>query len=576
MAITFFFSAAYPLLAEGDFKLAPPDKISFYGRKEKVTQVCVPPEPGENGVEWWKGNETLVNNDRISMFTSDNVQKYVKHTNPGFKKLYVLEFDPILPEDVGEYFCVDKNTSKVSKFRIMLVDKCGDKFFKCSTGKDACVDNSTVCDGKKDCIDASDESVNVGCSYPSAPENFHSVARSWHQVKLKWSPVEKVLSYDVINNDKEVITVPPSKTSLIFEQLRPGETYNFSIRAKSYTGNSNFSLPIEVKTRLFYTLKIPMNIETQYIEGLGIVVCWWPLPDAVSYQVAVNFPLGSTEIFDVTEPSFALRSVTENGTYGFRVRQVTEFDYGKYSKKTTMKVQVRNAVEEDSSLQFSVNVNGNLTLHFRNSFKYTSQISCISYSMEICQRMAVYREWTTNETLVSDVVIQNYYNATKNTSETVSFKNYTIHYDMKHIEFDRYDNISCVQFFSDDMRFKVDGLVAKSNYSYRVDFILIDQMVGTLQEGVFTQPSLKPPVGPPTIFTGVVIYGLATGILIVLLLLSFIIAYIVKWDKLMSDLAIKKARVAGAKKDAEMETLTPKLLSDTFISDNTQPHGKYT
>ena len=563
-----------------DFRLAPIDKISYYGKTQRLLQVCVPPVGDESEVEWRKGNRTLKSTNRVSVFTSRNVAKYVKNSIHDIKKVFLLEFKPVLIEDQGGYTCVALNSQREANFRIIFTDTCDKNFFKCSMKDDTCIVNSTVCDGNKDCDDASDESINAGCPYPDVPFNLHVVARSWNQVKLSWNSVKNAISYEIMNNENESIIVTPEKSDAIFDGLRSGDMHQFFIRTESYTGYSNFSTPVEVKTTLYSKLKIPRNFDGLDIEGVGIIVCWSYLQGAESYQVLIGFPDGSNKSVEVLTPDIVVKHVFANATYTFQVKQWSGFEYGTFSETISVKTRPIQEITYPP-MEMSIDPNGTISLSWKKpvispaGYRINSRLNEMTYVIQTCQMKAIYKKSKTNATLVSDVEIQNYVNTSNNNiKETVSLKNYTIHYIKEHITFLRYENTSCETTRrepSEMLEFKIEGLVADAIYRYEVLTYFSGRIVGQYTEGNFTVPRyITPDVPEPTeTFTGVVIYGISCGILIIILIISFFLAYFCKWEKLMSDIAIKKARMTNEANQAEMDKSRP-LLIGSFINEQSR------
>jgi len=203
-----------------------------------------------------------------------------------------------------------------------------------------------------------------------------------------------------------------------------------------------------------------------------------------------------------------------------------------------------------------------------------SPISCLTFTMETCLRVAEYNEWTTPETLVMDVRILEHFNNVTNRTETVYLKQHTIHYDQVHKEFLGYINVSCQTVSSDNLKFELEDLYKDYNYTFVVQVFLRGRLLGTFDQGLFTGTGYVPPatVKMEEIWytSGIGVYILTTGALIFMLLTSFVFSLVCGWDRVINDVAVRKDKMRK-KKEAEMyEQIRGKLLTESFINDQSQ------
>jgi len=328
-------------------------------------------------------------------------------------------------------------------------------------------------------------------------------------------------------------------------------------------------------------LDIPNDVNGVHVGDIGILLCWEDVEGATAYQVQTIFPDNANKTFKVSQPGFVLKNARSNSTYSFRVRQWTGLEFSKFSQEFTLTTEL----EEETYREANISVDWNNTSTFFWEDTPTQLIDtngthprlmCFTYSIETCLRVPSYREWTTNETLVSDVKLLGVYNDQTNKSEDIYVKNYTIHYDKHHILFVGYANISCDVVVSDQLRLDVDDLIKDTNYSYIARIYLGSRDIGMYDEGWFTHTGYIPPVIVfEEFWTGIVIYLVACGILIGITLLSFLLAIICSWERLMSDLAVKKDKMKTQRQKEMDKKLKAKLLTDNYINSQTARQAQH-
>lgn len=572
----------------GAFQISPKDHVFYSGKTgQRLLQVCVP-ENTSTEVEWRKGNETVRSDDRISIFSSKNIKKYISKPTQ-LERVNVLEINDISSSDQGTYSCVDSQTRQGVDFRIFVTDSCEKPLFKCQSNDRKCIPHDSVCDGGQDCEDFSDESQETGCSLPPAPQNLRVLAQSWDKVKLTWDSVKFATHYEIKNSDNETVLLTADEKMTIFEGLRSGVSYKFAIRTRSFTGKSVFSTTINVTTKFYAKLEAPTTLDGLDFKGMGVLITWMSSNDAQGYQVLIKYPDGTNSTADVTKTHFVLRKVMPRSIYSFRVRGWSGFEHGPFSTKLYVKTlpkAVSNDGADTGSFNLTVNQNQTLLLKWNYSAKLPSssgeyrrntRLYELKYVLKTCQLEPVYFTWTTNETLVSDVHILNWVNQNNTVTKIrKTYKNYSIHYDKEHQRFLYYRNVSCKEHermtdTDDELKYEIDGLIIKDDYTYYVQLYFDDVLIEELFSGNFTVPRYVVYVAPVVmnIFQGVVTYGIVCGILIVILIVSFFFAWCCQWNLLMADVHSRKARIYNEREQAKADEVRPQLLTESFINDRT-------
>nr|CAH7729687.1 unnamed protein product [Callosobruchus chinensis] len=145
-------------------------------------------------------NSNLID-DNLSWIRTESLsnQTRVKKTiisNPGINKSE-KRFDPLKVEDVGNYYCISKkfnlsaditisvidNDIKLNEFRLMRDPVyCNDQMFHCKSDG-LCIISHYVCDGKPDCKDGSDETIDLcrgePCKDKIPCEDGRCIPSSW-------------------------------------------------------------------------------------------------------------------------------------------------------------------------------------------------------------------------------------------------------------------------------------------------------------------------------------------------------------------------------------------------------------
>jgi len=325
-----------------------------------------------------------------------------------------------------------------------------------------------------------------------------------------------------------------------------------------------------VSARFSGSLAAPDNLEGVHLRSLDVIAtCWRHLPGATKYEVQTVFPDLTTESFNVSQPGFVLQNV-EVDTYKFQVRQWSGVHYSRFSNQITVDVQVgeENTTE---SMNYTVSANGNSTFTWADSPEFGESNNCYTYTMEVCIRIEQYNEFTTNESLVSDVRILDHFNEETNRTETLYLKQHTIYYDQPHRVFIGYANVSCQVVKSDEVRFNVKDLVEGYNYTYLVSVYQRGDHLGILYEGVFVGIEyVAPVVITKELVSPLGVYMITCGILILLLVLSFAFSMATGWDRVINDVAVKKDKMRK-KKEGELDDVgRGKLLTEGYITEQAQ------
>jgi len=461
---------------------------------------------------------TIHVDQRISIFSSSDVAKYHRNASQLINKVYILHIKQAQSKDQGRYKCVtsvkrgDQFVQRESTFNITFVNSCNDdaKYFKCTDAGEKCIVRSQVCDGYSDCLDGSDEAASTaGCVEPvTTTQN--------PQTTQKPQPQQP--------------TIP-----------------SYNMRA---------------------------------VENEGVItVRWTPVKETESYQMIVTLPDGSNNTSIVQPSIFKLNKIISNAPYTFQVRpwkNLKKNTPGTFSRKLLIKTKP----VKFSFNQFNMSIDENQTLSIwweRNNQTETDPVVdyYLDYALYKCKWENNPIEWMTNESLVSDVKVYGCFNETLNkTVRECNYKNHTIHYD--HLNsLDNFTEIECVIESStseDAPTFVFEDLLTSDRYSYKVLVYQDGRIVNDKTHGNFTVPKYYPPVivPIPDILTGTEYYGIACGILVVILAVSFIIAYYTEWDKMMNDLELKLAKIENEQHQKEMDKIRPEtLLVASYINDQT-------
>ena len=184
--------------------------------------------------------------------------------------------------------------------------------------------------------------------YPGAPASFSYTATS-NTATLTWSKVEKAAGYRVYvyNTSKKLYTIvkSTSNTSCIVKGLKPGQTYNFAVKAFGKGGDnvmfSRTSAKINVAT-------VPSTVTLKAAAGTKSAALSWNKVSGKGYVVYMaTSPNGSYKkisiIRDNRSVSYKATSLTSGKTYYFKVRAYindgTRNIYGNYSTVRSVTVK---------------------------------------------------------------------------------------------------------------------------------------------------------------------------------------------------------------------------------------------
>jgi len=335
---------------------------------------------------------------------------------------------------------------------------------------------------------------------------------------------------------------------------------------------------------------VPTDVNGEYISKINsIVICWQHMQGATQYQVQTIFPDGSTKLYNTSIHALVLKDVERGSSYKFTVRHSRDEGFARIASDLTVTTQ--NITEVSGGMSVSVNVNDTSIFTWAETLKMNNNknnnninnnnnnnntIPCLTYTMEICQRVEVLREWTTNESLVSDVRILEHFDEETNRTSTVYLKQHTIHYEQTHVQFLGYDNVSCETHTSNQLHFACDGLTKGMNYTYRVSVYHAGRWVGAYEEGMFVATGyVAPVVVVKELLTGLDIYLLACGILLTILMTAFVMSLVCGWDRVVNDVAVRKDKMRKAKAAEMDKKMKAKVLTEGFINDQTQAGPRY-
>ena len=202
------------------------------------------------------------------------------------------------------------------------------------------------------------------------------------------------------------------------------------------------------------------------------------------------------------------------------------------------------------SLQLLVHRDKSVTMIWNNipqmlkSNNHPLPLQCLSFRLDLCQRVGVYRTKRIDKLLLGGRRDSNRTRASPGMMKL--YKNDTTIRSSK-LSRPHYKNISCRTQTSRKLQFDVGVLRHDVNYSYVVRIRVGDKSVGRFTAGVFAvntvleETRVRMGGGETVMLNGVVVYGISCGVLLLLLFFSFVLAWLCKWQKLMSDVAVKRS-----------------------------------
>jgi hypothetical protein len=364
----------------------------------------------------------------------------------------------------------------------------------CATDK-KCLKEAQLCDGISDCSDSFDESEQSGCGQPVVPENLRMESESSSfidAIKLRWDKVVAATSYELVVSDMEGNEIADVIVSNAYPGreiggLTDGTEYSFKVRSKTRSGFGKFS-----ESKVFSTLTLGppgpvLNLEVDWPnDNLTDFVVSWDQPADFSNHLrsTITYSLEYCQLVVVPD-----EEETNNATESVEVTPVK-------NKIPVLNVRNRRENAVDAANETTPAPERNATAEVDgddddddddDDVEEKPKVKIIVYEKEKCKTVALGSALT--KTLDINV-----------TKETL--------------------------------------------YSFEVTTIGSKNIKGA-------SASKRYVVMPPTVYTpgatefthfandgisGVLIFGIVTGALVVVVLLAFIIAYACKWSIVQDDM----------------------------------------
>lgn len=537
----------------GQFQLTPHNVTFYFDTSRYMQQLCIPPDiiPRPE-VRWKKGNQTLTNGKRVLMLASEELKSFDTkvHVKNG-SRVFLLSINPVGETDQGIYHCVFNSTNgeESASFSVKITDSCKPGTFKCRVDK-KCILASALCDGVVHCSDSSDERDQ--CSPPLIPFGLRKHSKTWKQITIVWETVAgKITGYELLviypNNLNK--TFIPSHPLVTIHGLAASTRYGFAVRSKSHAGYSEYSKIVYVSTRAHGLPKIPQGLRCTQKDVDFITIAWNNVKDASSYDLEMFTPdRNATEYFIAFRrlPQITVKGLTNNTLYRFKVRARSTFGTGNFSEAIvarTLPIGKPGAPTKIAAVVSGFDVS--ITWHHPN-YRKNSQIFHLYYMITLCILEPVTAIVLVNKTVtvtVQPISFQQEGNSSVKVSAQqhitaggVEKNNVTV---QTRRELLMYKERECVK--SKKLGY-TRSIFTKLNpattYRYTVTTFGRNDIEGGSVTGNFTiamfttLPPTHNPL-PKEEFSGILVFAIVSGFLIILLVIAFAFAYFCKWKLLM-------------------------------------------
>lgn len=196
----------------------------------------------------------------------------------------------------------------------------------------------------------------------SRPESISLVKKTDSTIKIEWSAVDNAEKYQIYYSTDKNGTYTKygttSKTYCTIKSLTPKTKYYIKLRATASidgeTVKSSFSKKYAITTKA-YTLNLakPKTISLVSKTSDSVTIKWSKVSKADSYEVYYSTSQNGTYNYYTTawDTACEVNWLNPNTKYYFKVRAVTNNEYGTFNGKYSSKLAVTTKKEEQTQSQ---------------------------------------------------------------------------------------------------------------------------------------------------------------------------------------------------------------------------------
>ncbi|UFJ41426.1 fibronectin type III domain-containing protein [Brevibacillus humidisoli] len=144
-----------------------------------------------------------------------------------------------------------------------------------------------------------DEFALVTMTYPlvpQEPDDFNAEVLPDASLRLEWEESDYAAEYVLYQEDEEIATLGSLQTSYIVHGLQIGETYDFYLKARNISGESDrvhvevTITPPDIPDPPLHEgdLPAPENFVAEEILSESVLLRWDPIPEAIRYDLWIN------------------------------------------------------------------------------------------------------------------------------------------------------------------------------------------------------------------------------------------------------------------------------------------------
>ena len=217
----------------------------------------------------------------------------------------------------------------------------------------------------------------------SRPESISLVKKTYSTIKIEWPAVESAEKYQIYYSTEKNGTYTKygttSKTYCTIKNLNPKTKYYINLRATASidgkTIKSSYSKKYSITTKA-YTLSLakPKTISLVSKSKDNVSIKWSKVSKADSYEVYYSTSQNGTYTYYTTEwdTSCSIYGLNSGTKYYFKVRAVTNNEYGTFNGKYSSKLAVTT---EKEKTQTQIKPQGQ-TVYVSKNNKYHSKSNC--------------------------------------------------------------------------------------------------------------------------------------------------------------------------------------------------------